>query len=117
MVTRTDVVEAARRIAGCVHRTPVLTSRTIDAMLGAEIHFKCENLQRVGAFKIRGATNAVRSLPADTEVVATHSSGIMKIVVEPSGAVTLAAVAENPDVARGRVGVVLSGGNALPEGR
>ena len=75
MVSRTDVVEAARRIAGHVHRTPVLTSKTIDAMLGAEIHFKCENLQRSGAFKIRGATNAVRSLPADTGVVATHSSG------------------------------------------
>ena len=75
MVSRTDVVEAARRIAGRVHRTPVFTSRTIDALLGAAIHFKCENLQRSGAFKIRGATNAVRSLPADTDVVATHSSG------------------------------------------
>ncbi|MDE0178951.1 MAG: pyridoxal-phosphate dependent enzyme [Gammaproteobacteria bacterium] len=75
MVSRTDVVAAARRIAGHVHRTPVLTSRTIDALLGAEVHFKCENLQRSGAFKIRGATNAVRSLAADTEVVATHSSG------------------------------------------
>ena len=75
MVSRTDVVAAARRIAGHVHRTPVLTSRTIDAMLGAEIHFKCENFQRVGAFKIRGATHAVRALPAAVEVVATHSSG------------------------------------------
>ena len=75
MVTRADVVRAACRIAGRVHRTPVLTSRTIDALLGVEIHFKCENLQRVGAFKIRGATHAVRALPADVEVVATHSSG------------------------------------------
>ncbi|MXY55053.1 MAG: pyridoxal-phosphate dependent enzyme [Gammaproteobacteria bacterium] len=75
MVSRTDVVVAERRIAGRVLRTQVLTSRTIVAMLGAEIHFKCENQQRAGAFKIRGATNAVRSLPADTEVVATHSSG------------------------------------------
>ena len=75
MVSPTDVFAAARRIAGHVHRTPVLVSRTIDALLGAEIHFKCENLQRTGAFKIRGATNAVRSLPVDTEVVATHSSG------------------------------------------
>ena len=75
MVARTDVVAAARRIAGRVHRTPVLASRTIDAMLGAELHFKCENFQRVGAFKMRGATNAVRSLPAETQVVATHSSG------------------------------------------
>ncbi len=75
MVSRTDVVRAARRIAGHVHRTPVLTSRTIDAMLGAEVHFKCENFQRVGAFKIRGATHAVRALPAGVEIVATHSSG------------------------------------------
>lgn len=75
MMTRADVVAAACRIAGRVHRTPVLTSRTIDGMLGAEIHFKCENLQRVGAFKIRGATHAVDALPAGVEVVATHSSG------------------------------------------
>ena len=75
MVSRTDVVAAARRVAGHVHRTPVLTSRTIDAMLGVEVHFKCENLQRVGAFKFRGATHAVRALPPDVEVVATHSSG------------------------------------------
>ena len=75
MVTRADVLRAACRIAGCVHRTPVLTSRTIDALLGVEIHFKCENLQRVGAFKIRGATHAVRALPTAVEVVATHSSG------------------------------------------
>ena len=75
MVSPTDVVAAARRIAGHVHRTPVLTSRTIDAMLGVEIHFKCENFQRTGAFKIRGATHAVRALAADVKVVATHSSG------------------------------------------
>lgn len=75
MPTRTDVVAAARRIRGRVHRTPVLASRTLDAMLGAECHFKCENLQRIGAFKIRGATNVVRSLPDDVTAVATHSSG------------------------------------------
>ena len=73
--TRADVVAAAARIRHHVHRTPVLTSRTIDAILGAEFHFKCENLQRMGAFKIRGATNAVRLLPDTVETVATHSSG------------------------------------------
>ena len=72
---RADVVAAAARIRHHVHRTPVLTSRTIDALLGAEFHFKCENLQRMGAFKIRGATNAVRLLPDTVETVATHSSG------------------------------------------
>jgi len=74
-VDRNDVLAAARRIAGRVHRTPVLTSRTLDAELGARLFFKCENLQRMGAFKIRGATNAVRQLPPQVRAVATHSSG------------------------------------------
>lgn len=73
--TRADVLAAARRIEGHVHDTPVLTSRTMDDMLGARFYFKCENLQRSGAFKMRGATNAVRSLPEGVRVVATHSSG------------------------------------------
>ena len=73
--TRADVVAAATRIRDHVHRTPVLTSRTVDARLGAEFYFKCENLQRMGAFKVRGATNAVRLLPDAVETVATHSSG------------------------------------------
>ena len=54
-----DLTEAARRIAPYVHRTPILTSRTIDARAKARVYFKCENLQKIGAFKIRGATNAV----------------------------------------------------------
>jgi threonine dehydratase len=69
--------EAAARIAPHVHRTPVLTCRTFDERFGASLFFKCENLQRVGAFKFRGAANAVFSL-ADAEAargVATHSSG------------------------------------------
>jgi len=54
-----DVVAAASRIAGRAHRTPVLTSRTADAELGAQLYFKCENFQRMGAFKFRGAYNAL----------------------------------------------------------
>ena len=54
-----DVAQAATRIAGHAHRTPVLRSRTIDRELGAEVLFKCENLQRMGAFKFRGAFNAL----------------------------------------------------------
>ena len=73
--THADVLAAARRIEGHVQRTPVLVSRTLDELLGARFHFKCENLQRSGAFKMRGATNAVRSLPERVRVVATHSSG------------------------------------------
>lgn len=73
----TDVEAAAARIAPHAQRTPVLRSRSIDALAGAQLHFKCENLQRVGAFKFRGACNAVWSLPAEVAArgVVTHSSG------------------------------------------
>ena len=62
--TYEDVVSAARRIEGHAHRTPVLRSRTADALLGAELFFKCENLQRAGAFKFRGAYNALARFDA-----------------------------------------------------
>ena len=72
-----DVEAAARRIAGVAHRTPVLTSRTADARAGAELFFKCENLQRAGAFKFRGALNAIRALDpgARRRGVVAFSSG------------------------------------------
>jgi threonine dehydratase len=54
-----DIEQAAARIAGAAHRTPVLTSRSADALAGAELFFKCENFQRMGAFKFRGAFNAI----------------------------------------------------------
>jgi threo-3-hydroxy-L-aspartate ammonia-lyase len=54
-----DVCAAAQRLSGVAHRTPVATSRTVNELLGAELFFKCENLQRVGAFKFRGAYNAL----------------------------------------------------------
>jgi threonine dehydratase len=73
-----DLIEQARtRIQGRVHRTPVMTSQTLDSLSGARLYFKCENLQNVGAFKARGATNAVFAL-SEAEArhgVATHSSG------------------------------------------
>jgi threonine dehydratase len=62
--TFADVLAAADRIRGVAHRTPVVTSRTADAMADATIFFKCENLQRSGAFKFRGALNAIRALGA-----------------------------------------------------
>jgi threonine dehydratase/serine racemase len=68
---------AAARIAGFAHRTPVVTSETLDRLAGRRVVLKCENLQKVGAFKYRGATNAVRKL-SDAEArrgVVTHSSG------------------------------------------
>ncbi len=77
MVCFADIEAAAARIAGRVHRTPVLTCATLDARAGAELYFKCENFQKVGAFKMRGATNAVFALDAASagRGVATHSSG------------------------------------------
>jgi len=72
-----DVVAAAGRIAGHAHKTPVLTSRTIDEEFGAQVFFKCENLQRVGAFKFRGAFNALAKFsPAQRRAgVVAFSSG------------------------------------------
>ncbi|MCC7415740.1 MAG: threo-3-hydroxy-L-aspartate ammonia-lyase [Acidobacteria bacterium] len=72
-----DVLGAARQIAGAAHRTPVVTSRTIDDRVGARLFFKCENLQRAGAFKFRGAYNALSRLSADQRRrgVVTFSSG------------------------------------------
>ncbi|PRE24871.1 threo-3-hydroxy-L-aspartate ammonia-lyase [Burkholderia multivorans] len=60
-----DVAAAAARIAGHAHRTPVITSRTVDDALGAQVFFKCENLQRMGAFKFRGAFNALSRFDAE----------------------------------------------------
>ncbi|MBU1352585.1 MAG: threo-3-hydroxy-L-aspartate ammonia-lyase [Gammaproteobacteria bacterium] len=62
--TYDDVVAAAGRIAGHAHRTPVLTSRILDDEMGAQVFFKCENLQRMGAFKFRGAFNALAKFDA-----------------------------------------------------
>ncbi len=72
-----DVLQAQQRIAPYVHRTPVLTSSQLNRASGAELYFKCENLQKVGAFKARGACNAVFGL-SDADAargVAAHSSG------------------------------------------
>ncbi|HVR29185.1 MAG TPA: pyridoxal-phosphate dependent enzyme [Thermoanaerobaculia bacterium] len=76
-VTLSDVRGAALRIAPWAHRTPVLTSASLDRLLGARLWWKCENLQKAGAFKFRGAMNAVSRLePAElARGVATHSSG------------------------------------------
>src|SRR5213078_4943142 len=73
-----DRIRAAHdRIRPHIHRTPVLTSSRLDGATGAKLFFKCENLQKIGAFKARGATNAVFSLDdaAAKHGVATHSSG------------------------------------------
>lgn len=77
MPTAADVTAAASRLEGVAHRTPVLTSRTLDEQLGAEVFLKCENLQRMGAFKFRGGYNAVAQLTPEQKKagVVAFSSG------------------------------------------
>ena len=72
-----DVLAASQRLAGVANRTPVLTSRTCNARIGAEVFFKCENFQRAGAFKFRGAYNALAQLDTAERArgVITYSSG------------------------------------------
>lgn len=76
-VTYADIEAAAARLAGHAHRTPALASRTVDARVGAEVFFKCESFQRGGAFKFRGAYNALAQLSDDERRrgVLTFSSG------------------------------------------
>jgi threonine dehydratase len=76
-VSLQDVRDAAARLEGVAHRTPVLRSRTLDRLVGAEVHLKAENFQRIGAFKFRGAYNAVSRLePAQrARGIAAYSSG------------------------------------------
>src|SRR5580692_1065813 len=71
------IVAAHERIAPRIHRTPVLTSSSLDAMAGARLFFKCDNLQKTGSFKIRGASNAILSLSEEEAArgIVTQSSG------------------------------------------
>ncbi|TDB64568.1 threonine ammonia-lyase [Arundinibacter roseus] len=75
--TATSILEAHARIQPYVHRTPILTCKTINKLVGASLYFKCENFQKIGAFKARGGVNAVLSLTTDEQArgIATHSSG------------------------------------------
>src|SRR3954466_9972065 len=77
MITLEAIRAAHERIRPHIHRTPVLTSARFDEACGGSLFFKCENFQKVGAFKARGATNAVFALDEETAKrgVATHSSG------------------------------------------
>lgn len=76
-ITLDDVRDAAAQIKGIAHRTPVLRSRTLDQLVGAEVHLKCENFQRIGAFKFRGAYNTASRLRPEelARGIAAYSSG------------------------------------------
>lgn len=77
MISKSDIEQAHDRIRNYIHRTPVLTSASVDEIAGCSLFFKCENFQKVGAFKARGAMNAALSLSPEqrTKGLATHSSG------------------------------------------
>ncbi len=102
--TLSDIQSAHERVKDYIHHTPILTSQAINSITGAEISFKCENFQKVGAFKFRGACNAVFSLPDSTikNGVATHSSG--------NHAAALALAAKIRGV-KAYIVIIISGGN------
>ena len=98
-VTLADIREAAARIAPIAHRTPVLTSRTFNQLTGVEAFFKCENFQRGGAFKIRGAANFIYSIPKDDlprGVVAFSSGNHAQAVAIAAKSVGIAATIVMP---------------------
>ena len=102
MLTIDSIREAAARIKGHIHRTPVITSHSFNEATGKEVFFKCENLQRAGAFKIRGATNKILSLTeaqkqhgvaafssgnhAQAVALASREAGIRAVIAMPTDA-------------------------------
>lgn len=100
MLTIELIREARERIAGLVHRTPVVTSHSFDVVAGRKVFFKCENLQRAGAFKIRGATNKIRSLSDEEKrrgVVAFSSGNHAQAVAVAAGEAGVRALVAMPD--------------------
>src|SRR5256884_4401048 len=100
MLTIELIKQAAVRIAGRVHRTPVVTSRSFNEFADAEVFFKCENLQRAGAFKARGATNKILSLTDDEKkrgVIAVSSGNHAQAVALASREAGIRAVVCIPD--------------------
>jgi len=134
MLTIELIKEAASRIAGHIHRTPVVTSRSFNERAGREVFFKCENLQRAGAFKIRGATNKILSLSDEEKRrgVAAFSSGnhAQAVALASREAGTRAVIAMPDDAPKAKVaatvrllhmeGIVNYSGHVsarLPDGR
>ncbi|MEP6913160.1 MAG: threonine/serine dehydratase, partial [bacterium] len=100
MLTTQLIKEARERIGSRIHRTPVFTSRSFNEVAGKEVFFKCENLQRAGAFKIRGATNKILSLTAEEQrggVVAFSSGNHAQAVALAAREAGVRAVVAMPD--------------------
>ena len=100
MLTIELIREARERIAGRVHHTPVVTSHLFNEVAGRKVFFKCENLQRAGAFKIRGATNKIRSLSDEEKrrgVVAFSSGNHAQAVAVAAAEAGVRALVAMPD--------------------
>ena len=108
MVSFEDVRAAAERLRGVAHRTPLVTSRTLDARVSARVLLKCENLQRAGAFKFRGAYNAIAKLTAEERArgILSYSSGnhaqAVALASRLLGATATIVMPENAPVAKRR---------------
>src|SRR5437660_5335075 len=103
MLTFELIKQAAARIAGRVHHTPVITSRSFNEVAGCEVFFKCENLQRAGAFKARGATNKILSLNDEEKkrgVIAVSSGNHAQAVALAAREAGIRAVVCIPDDGR-----------------
>lgn len=116
---RAEVEEAHRRIEDCIDRTPVVECVGLGEKLGVTLYLKCENLQRTGAFKLRGATNAVLSLDDSVSAVATHSSGnhgaALAYAATTNGLKAFVVMPETAS-AKKRAAVVEYGGEVIPCG-
>src|SRR5215470_1643343 len=116
LLTLDDVRAAAQRLAGRIDRTPVLTSAALDDASGCHVFLKCENLQRAGSFKIRGALNKLLGLSAAerTRGVVAYSSGNHAPVVAPSanqsGHVSPTTAAHARADLDGRIDLIIDGG-------
>ena len=121
-----DLITARRRIDSLIHHTPVFTSRLLDDMSGATLHFKCEKFQRMGAFKMRGASNALLSLTGEQRArgVVTHSSGnfaqALALAAQGMGTTAHIVMPQNtPAVKKAAVldygGVIVESGNSPAE--
>jgi threonine dehydratase len=117
MVSGAQIAEAAERIRGIAHRTPVLTSRTVDERTGSPVFFKCENFQRGGAFKIRGAANFIYTLsPEDAaKGVVAFSSGnhAQAVAIAARSVGTTATIAMPLDAPRSKVEATRGYGAAI----
>jgi threonine dehydratase len=97
VIDRTDVLAAAARLDGVAHRTPVFTSRTLDALAGGRVYLKAENLQRGGAFKFRGAYNTIAQLPPGTGIAAFSSGNHAQAVALAASLLGASAVILMPE--------------------